>query len=270
MTDQRERNIISSFIGFADRLVDDFDVLELTTQLTQDCARLLDVAAAGLLLADAAGVLHLLAATSEEARHLEAFQLQREEGPCLDCYHTGRPVSVADLTAETGRWPRFTAVAAEQGFASVHAIPMRLRRDRLGALGLFGTHPGTLGEDDLTLAQGLAHVASIAIVQANHRMGRDDVLPALQAAVVSRAALEMAKGVLAEVQTIDMQEAFTRLLDYAHRHHQRLSDVARRVVSGGPGSARLLDDIAELAATRVRSTTGHGSPTASSTPDPVS
>ena len=105
-------------------------------------------------------------------------------------------------------------------------------------------------------------MASIAIVQANHGMGREDVLLALQAAVVSRAAVEMAKGVLAEVQTIDMQEAFTRLRDYAHRHHQRLSDVARQVVSGRPGSTRLFDDIAELAAVHVRSTSDRGSPTA--------
>lgn len=256
MSELREKNIINSFIGFADRLVEDFDVLDLTTQLTQDCARLLDVAAAGLLLADATGVLHLLAATSEEARHLEAFQLQREEGPCLDCFRSGLPVRVPDLTTEKGRWPRFAAVAADQGFASVHAIPMRLRQDRLGALGLFGTMPGDLGEEDLILAQGLAHVASIAIVQANRAVDRDDVLPALQAAVVSRAVVEMAKGVLAEVHSIDMQEAFTRLRDYALRHEQRLSDVARHVVSAGPETSRLLRDIAELAAARA----GSGSP----------
>src|SRR6476661_4631352 len=107
-------------------------MIDPTVQLARDCARLLDVAAAGLLLADAGGFLHLLAATSEEARKVEAFQLQREEGPCLECYQTGAPVSVPDLTAQKGRWPRFIAVAAEQGFASVHAIPLRLRGDRLG------------------------------------------------------------------------------------------------------------------------------------------
>jgi len=257
MTEQREKDIIGSFIGFADRLVDDYDVLELTTRLAQDCARLLDVAAVGLLLADAGGVLHLLAATSEEARHLEAFQLQRDEGPCLDCYHTGRPVSVADLTTETGRWPRFTMVAAEQGFASVHAIPMRLRQDRLGALGLFGTTSGALGADDLTLAQGLAHVASIAIVQANRAADRDEVLPALQAAVASRAAVETAKGVLAEVHQIDMPDAFTRLRNYAQAHAERLSDVARQVISGTTASRQLIDDIAGRAEVVRSSTTGH-------------
>src|SRR6478609_9731980 len=122
MADQREQDIIDSFIGFADRLIDDVDVLDLTTQLARDCARLLDVAAVGLLLADAGGVLHLLAATSEEARKVEAFQLQRDEGPCLECYKTGTPISVTNLAAQTARWPRFTAVAADHGFASVHAI----------------------------------------------------------------------------------------------------------------------------------------------------
>jgi hypothetical protein len=134
---------------------------------------------------------------------------------------------------------------------------MRLRKDRLGALGLFGTAPGALDVDDLTLAQGLAHVASIAIVQANHTSGRDDVLPALHAAVNSRAAVEMAKGVLAQVQTIDMQEAFNRLRDYAHQHQRRLADVAREVVGGRPTSNRLLDEIAELAAIPGRAAGQH-------------
>jgi len=230
MTSQREQDIIESFIGVTDRLISDFDVLDLTTQLAQDCARLLDVAAVGLLLADAGGVLHLLAATSEEARRLEVFQLQRDEGPCLDCYQTGEPVSVPDLRTQIERWPRFTAVAKEQGFASVHAIPMRLRDDRLGALGLFGTAPGELNDGDLKLAQGLAHVASIAIVHAANTPQHSDVLTALKAAVAARSVVEMAKGVIAETQSVDTQEAFNRLRDHAHEHHQHLADVARSVV----------------------------------------
>ncbi len=197
MTDHREQDIIDAFVTFADRLIDDVDVLDLTTQLARDCARLLDVAAVGLLLADVGGVLHLLAATSEEARKVEAFQLQRDEGPCLDCYQTGAPVNVPDLNTQTERWPRFTAVALQEGIASVHAIPLRLRLDRLGALGLFGGAPGTLNDPDLRVARGLAHVASLAIVQAGRPPDRVDVLTSLRAAVAGRAAVETAKGVLA-------------------------------------------------------------------------
>ncbi len=239
-TDSRQAAIIQAFTSLADRLVDDYDVVDLTTRLAEDCARLLNVAAVGLLLADAGGVLHLLAATSAEARKLEAFQLQRDEGPCLDCYHTGEPVTVADLRAETLRWPKFAAAAEEQGFRSVNAIPMRLRRERLGAMGLFGAEPGTLGHEDLQLAQGLAHVASIAIVQVNPQLNRARMLPALREAVASRAVVEIAKGVLSERHSLDMDEAFARLRHYAQQYNQRLTDVARDVVSGKIPSNQLL------------------------------
>ncbi|MBA2389606.1 MAG: GAF and ANTAR domain-containing protein [Geodermatophilaceae bacterium] len=231
-TDTRERDIVRSFIAFSDSLVDDFDVLDVVTRLAEDCARLLDVAAAGLLLADARGELHLLAATSEQARSLEVFQLQRDEGPCLDCYHNGEPVSVADLSTETARWPRFVAAASRRGFASVHAIPMRLRKRTLGALGLFGTTPGDLGAEDLSLAQALAHVATIAILQEHRATGNAAITSRLQSAVASRAVVETAKGVLAEVYEIDTDEAFKRLRRYAREHDQHLAEVAGAAVSG--------------------------------------
>lgn len=246
MAGQREHDIIQSFINLSDQLVEDFDVVDLTSQLTEDCARLLNVAAAGLLLADPGGVLHLLAATSGHARKLEVFQLQREEGPCLDCFHSGMPVSVPDLDAEKARWPRFSAIAAEEGFASVHAIPMRLRDTVLGALGLFGSSPGALSEEDAALARALAHVASISLVHQNHSLPASNVLTELQAAVASRRLLEMAKGVVAELAGVGMDEAFTMLRRYARLHGQRLSEVARQVVTEGP--ARRAELLADLAA----------------------
>jgi transcriptional regulator with GAF, ATPase, and Fis domain len=255
MSEEREREIIQAFIGFSDRLVDDFDVLDLTIQLAEDCARLLDVAAAGLLLADAGGVLHLLAATSEQARKLEVFQLQREEGPCLDCFRTGRRVSVADIGAEVDRWPRFVATAEQEGFASVHAIPMRLRDQVLGALGLFGTTPGELSDDDANLAQALAHVASIAILHQNHALTSSSLLPGLQSAVASRGTLELAKGVLAELLGVEMDGAFARLRAYARKHDKRLTEVARLVVSGEPSArGELLTELSRLLASENTST----------------
>jgi GAF domain-containing protein len=242
MSRNREQDIIASFTALTDRVVGDFDVLDLTAELTQDCARLLDVAAAGLLLGDAGGVLHLLAATSEEARSLELFMLQRDEGPCLDCFSTGEPVSVADLSASSRRWPRFTAAAAEQGFASVHAIPMRFRGDTLGALGLFGATPGVLGDDDIALAQGLAHVASIAIVQSTSRPDRDDIVPALHAAIISRAVVETAKGVLAHIHGITMHDAFTTIRTTARQQNRHLADIARQIVTNNPPTSRQLHD----------------------------
>jgi transcriptional regulator with GAF, ATPase, and Fis domain len=244
---KREDEVIDAFIGFADRLVEDFDLLDLTMQLTEDCARLLDVASVGLLLADAGGVLHMLTGTSQHARNLELFQLQRDEGPCLDCFHTGQPVSVADLTTETGRWPQFTAAAEEQGFVSVHAIPMSLRGETLGALGLFGTATGHLAERDLRLARGLAHVACIALAQQDHATTTTSLVATLQSTLISRGLLEMAKGVLAEVHGLSLDDAATRVRHYARKHHRRLTDVAREVVTvPDPRRSQLIADLGHL------------------------
>ena len=151
----RETRVLDAVVSLVDSLLDDFDVVDLLTELTEQCAQLLDVAAAGLLLATPRRQLQLMAATSEKIHHLELFQLQADQGPCLDCYATGQPISVADMQTEAARWPRFAAAATEAGFASVHAVPMRAAGTVLGALGLFGTGVG-LSPARLRAALGLS------------------------------------------------------------------------------------------------------------------
>lgn len=165
MSRTREVEVTQTFVSLAGSLANGYDVVELLDGLTAGCARLLDIDSAGLLLADGLGVLHVLAASSDRTRQLEVFQLQREEGPCRDCFHGGAPVSVPDLDQAVHRWPQFVPAAQAAGFASVHALPMRLRDNVLGALGLFGTTVGALNPADLSLGQALADVASVALVQ---------------------------------------------------------------------------------------------------------
>lgn len=241
MTTDRERDIITAFVTLSTSLAEGFDVVDLLTGLTMDCARLLDVASAGLLLADGRGTLHLLAASSQETRDVELFQLQRAEGPCLDCYHSGVLVSVSDLTKETARWPQFVPAALAGGFASVHAVPMRLRDTVLGALNLFGTGVGALDADDLGLAQALAHVASVALVQDRAAADKDLIVTQLNTALTSRVVIEQAKGVVAQTGRLDMEHAFAALRRYARDHNQRLTDVAAAVVGRSLDAQGVLD-----------------------------
>ena len=231
MTDpSREIKVLEAVVTLVDSLLDDFDVVDLLTGLTERSAELLDVTAAGFLLADPRGRLRLVAATSEAARELELFQLQAEQGPCVDCYQGGEPVSVADLTAVGDRWPRFTAAAAEAGFRSVHAIPMRAAGMVLGALGLFGDRPGHLNEADLLVARTLAHMACVAVLQ-EHAPTPASILPPLQAALNHRVVVEQAKGFLRETMNVSLEEAFTLLRGYARERGEHLSDVARTLMS---------------------------------------
>ena len=92
----------ATFVELTDTMVADFDVIDFLHVLTDRSVRLLDVSAAGLLLADPRGELRVVAASSEAARLLELFQLQNDQGPCLDCFRSGQPVAAADLAAEPG------------------------------------------------------------------------------------------------------------------------------------------------------------------------
>jgi transcriptional regulator with GAF, ATPase, and Fis domain len=242
MRPDRERNVTDAFVSLASSLAGGQDVVELLSGLAQDTTLLLDVASTGILLADQRGVLHLVAASSETTRSLELFQLQRDQGPCLDCYRSGVPVTVADLRDERARWPAFVPAAAEAGFRSVHALPMRLRDTVLGTVGLFGTSTGALGEDDLRLGQALAYVAAVAVVQ--ERAAADGVLVSaqLQRALDSRVVLEQAKGVLAQRAGLDMDQAFAALRRYARDHNLRLTDVATAVVTRRLRADRLIED----------------------------
>ncbi len=227
----REDDIVAAFVSMAGSLVEGHDITDLLDRLAEDCARLLDVTAVGLLLADRRGALHVVATSTGRVADLEAFQAQRGQGPCHDCYLDGRPVNVPDLAVEAQRWPEFAALAAAAGVASVHAVPMRLREDVLGALNLFGSNPGPLDASDLRLAQALADVATIALIQDRAASDRDAVNEQLQHALDSRVVLEQAKGVLAQTGDLDMSAAHRVLRQYARDHNLTLADLARALVA---------------------------------------
>jgi GAF domain-containing protein len=218
-------------VELADTLVDDFDVIDFLHVLTERCVSLLGVTAAGLLLTDGQQTLQVVAASSERTRLLELFQLQTDQGPCVDCFHTGEPVSVADL-ATAGRWPRFTEAAVAAGFSAVHAIPMRLRTEVIGALNFFDTSPGALDPATLRIGQALADVATIGLLQERAIRRRDVLTAQLQTALNSRILIEQAKGVLAERLHVPMHEAFRLLRNASRNGNRRLSELAQAVVQG--------------------------------------
>ncbi|MGH3191985.1 MAG: ANTAR domain-containing protein [Streptosporangiaceae bacterium] len=232
-----------TFVELTDTMVADFDVIDFLHMLTDRSVRLLEVSAAGLLLADPRGELRVLAASSEAARLLELFQLQNDEGPCLDCYRSGQPVETPDIAAEAGRWPRFAAAASEGGFAAVQALPMRLREQVIGALNLFRATPGALDPASVRVGQALADVATIGLLHERSMRNSEALNEQLQAALNSRVLIEQAKGKLAERLGLDMDQAFGLLRDQARSRNLRLSDLAQAFIDGtviltGPTAAR--------------------------------
>lgn len=208
------------------------DPLDLAHRLVQHCADLLSASAVGLLVEDSAGRLGLLAASSGEARVVELFQLQNDEGPCLDCYRTGTPTASPDAEDLRRRWPAFAAEAAEQGIVAVHTVPIRTNGRTIGALNLFRDHPGRFSTVETDVAHAMASFGAVSIGQLVSSAEGDRLRDQLQEALDSRVVLEQAKGVLAERHRIHPDEAFAQLRARARGQRRRLRDVAAEVVAG--------------------------------------
>jgi hypothetical protein len=228
----RDRNIIHYFVDIADNLVEDFDVVEVLTGLTHRCVDMLGISAAGVMLASPPGELRLVATSSEAMQLVELFELQAQEGPCLDAFHTGEPVEHEILRHESGRWPRFSIVALEAGFQSVFALPLRLRETTIGALNLFSMGESPMAEADVVVAGGFADLATISVIQHGAAIEAQRINEQLSQAITSRIVIEQAKGVISERARIDLSEAFSRLRNYARRHSIRLADVAQSAIDG--------------------------------------
>jgi GAF domain-containing protein len=228
----REDTLVESFVTLADTLVDDYDVIDFLETLAERCVELLSVSAAGIMLADPTGALRHAACSSERMRVAELFELQLEEGPCLDAYRTRSPIVSDSPEDAVARWPRFAPHALENAFASVAAVPMRLRAQVIGALNLFSTQTGALDASDLRVAQAMADVATIGILQERAIGDARAVTSQLEGALHSRIVIEQAKGIVAEHNHIDVDEAFSLIRRYVRDNGLRLRNAAEQIING--------------------------------------
>ena len=227
----REQDLLAAFVEFADTFVDDYDVVEFLHRLAERCVELVDVSEAGIMLADRDGTLHYIASSSERMHLIELFELQHDEGPCLDAYRPESRCTPPSDDANT-RWPRFAPHAREVGFQSVSALPMRLRTDVIGALNLFSTTPEPLSPEDQQVAQALADIATIGILQERALSDGHVVTSQLQGALKSRVLIEQAKGMVAEHNHVSIDDAFKLLRGYARTNNRLLRQTANDIIDG--------------------------------------
>ncbi|WP_250031419.1 GAF and ANTAR domain-containing protein [Paractinoplanes maris] len=241
MTTVSAERLAAIFVEAADTLVDDFDLIEFLHMLTERATHLVGAAATGLVMADPRGRLEFMAASDEGARMLELFQLQNEEGPCLEAFTTGQPVINIDLAAAAGRWPRFAPRATSAGYQSVHAFPMRVRERVIGALNVFGdTKGGTFTGADVPIMQALTDIATIGLLQERTISQSEILTEQLQGALNSRIVVEQAKGAVAQACRVTVDEAFAVIRRFARDHNRKLTEVARAITEEPGLAARMI------------------------------
>ena len=247
-----------TLVELADNLVEDFDVIDLLTVLSDRCVAAFDVDSAGVMLAASGDELQVVASSSDAMRGLELFELQANEGPCVDCFRSGESVVNAELAGFDKRWPSFAHRAVDHGFHSVHALPMHLRGQTIGALNMFRRARGSLDADALEAAQALADVATIAIIQHRSTIEGAALIDRLNEALVSRIIIEQAKGKISEAAGMDMDQSFQRLRNHARNHNLRFTEVSRSVAQGTV-TVRSLDPLPSAHKVRSISSNPHRS-----------
>lgn len=225
-----DTEVLETVTTLFDALLTGADIVDLLTQLTEKSAILLDVGAAGLLLADPLQRLRLIAATSGAARDLELLQMQADEGPCVESFRSGEPVSVPDLAASVDRWPDFVPAALDAGFGSVHSVAMSAAGVVTGTIGFFGSPGRRFDSADHLMGQTMAQIASFALLQENAPT-KTMVFGQLRSALADRTVIEQAKGFVRSALGVSLDEAFTMLRTHCRRHDERLVDVARRLMT---------------------------------------
>jgi GAF domain-containing protein len=227
---EREQLLSRTFVELADNLVVEFDVVDVLTTLARRSVELLAVDAAAILLPDDDERLRVVASSREDHLLIGLFEQLAREGPGLDCFVSGSPQSLQ--LDGPDHWPDLCRAMASARFTSLHAVPMRLRRQTLGVHAMLANSPTGFEEADLEVGQALADVATISILQARALADARSVSVQLRHALDSRVVIEQAKGVLSERWQTTVDDAFERLRRYARSENLPLSEVAQLVTAG--------------------------------------
>ncbi len=228
----REAALLGTFVDLARGMTADSDVPDLLHRLVDRCVELFPATSTGLMLLDDAGVPAVAAASSSDQQQLEMLQLQRDQGPCIDCLRTGEHVLVDELAGATDRWPVWAPRAHELGARSVYAFPLQLGGRTFGALNLFGDRTYMLPAADQTAAAALAELAAAVVAADRQARQAEQLTGQLQHALESRVVIEQAKGITSVALGVSVDEAFQVLRGYSRSHNRRLADLAADLAAG--------------------------------------
>lgn len=233
-------SLAGTVIEAMEAMVQDFDYVDLASSLVSSAIDLLEADAVGVMISDTTKLLHVVAASDEDMRTLEIFEIQADEGPCLDSWYSGRLVTSDDL-ANDDRWDTFRPRALDLGFRSALGAPMRLRDHNIGALNVLWRKPDAATSRVIQAAQALADLAALGLTSRAVPSEATFLAEQIQQTINARVTIEQAKGMLAEQDNTDMNSAYNLMRDYSRVSGSHLIDTAERVTRRELSAARMRD-----------------------------
>lgn len=223
-------------VEVSDTLVTDLDTDGLLHWVAQRGVRLLEVQAAGIMVADGRGMLRLLAEAPDSPSQTSLFEAP--SAPASWCFATGQAVLDVDLTHPDPRWEPFAEEARASGFGSAAAVPMRIRDEVIGVVSVLRPRTGHFTDQTLRLMRALANVATLGLLVQRDAGYRAVLAVRSQQVLTGRVAIEQARGILAEILETDVDTALGELRRHALRTGRSLRATAIEVVAALPTAER--------------------------------
>ncbi len=209
-------------------LVRDYDTVGTLSQLCEDCAEVMGATATGIMLADG-GPLEMMAASSHRAADIDLYEIQADEGPCIEALRTGKAVTASSGEEIIARWPSFGSRAVAAGLLAAVACPLYWHGDVIGAINVFLADARSVDGDGQRVVQAFADVATIAVINAG-LAPTDDLTRITRSALAARTVIEQAKGVITAQTGLNMADAFDRLRALGHERGELLETFAQTLV----------------------------------------
>ncbi len=176
------------------------------------------------------GIPATTACTDRRAIDIDAAQYRAEAGPCLEAAATGQIVRV-DVATARARWPEFTESAVAAGVASYLSAPLVVDAQHTGSLNLYGLHAHGYHEIDSVLLELFVTAVEGTLRATARYLAAQQEAAQLATALVSRAVIDQAKGILMGARGISADEAFELLVAQSQRENRKLRDCAERFVT---------------------------------------
>lgn len=210
-------------------LVIPHDVTGTLTSLLEEVTQAFDAVACSVAVADRHDRLEVLTSSSHRPELLELHDVQAVEGPVVESWTHGRPVTLPDVEGARAEWPDLATAMDAVGACSVLAVPLRWDGHSFGAVGLVRARPGDFDAVEAVHLQAFADLAMLVIVHADPVSVRIAV-QRIDEALTGRIAIEQAKGALAYLHETTTAEAYGILRRQAEDEGVTLTEAAQTVL----------------------------------------
>ena len=176
-------------------------------------------------------------ATDPFVTAVDDIQYGLGEGPCVSAVAQGRTFSSGNLGGEP-QWPHFGPRVGRLGVHSALSLPLLLPGQVLGALNVYAHGRNVFDAHALAMGEAFSPQAAVSVHNAQLLDQAERLVAQLQKALISRAEIDQALGVVMSRTGATAQEAFDKLRDLSQTRSVKLTEVARDVLGEAVRRAR--------------------------------